>query len=124
MKRLDRILGVIYSIIIFLLFGYIYYHGKGTIDHIIFLPFFVIAIGILGLSISRLFYNQKLDILFKRMVLLTFFTWIVVFLAVWDYQCIQAGEPWMVLLSLPFIGVAIFGFVQLYKDAKEKTIRK
>ena len=124
MKDFDRILNVVYTLILFLFFGYLYYHGKEAVDHIIALPFFAISICMVGSSISRLFYNRKLDILFKRTLFLIFLTWIAVFIAVWDYQCIQAGAPWMVLLSLPIIGVDIFGFVQLYKDAKEKTIRK
>lgn len=95
---------------------------KTPSSKIIFVPFLICSISMVGKSISQIFHKQKLEIIFGKLFTLGFASFFIGFLLVAAYTCIRDKIYDMLIFALPFlfVGIPMIKRKLGYKSQEEK----
>lgn len=90
---------------------------------VIFVPFLICSISMVGKSISQMFQKQKLEMIFGKLFTLGFASFFIGFLLVAAYTCIRDKNYSMLLFTLPFwfVGIPMIKRKLGYKKQEENS---
>lgn len=98
----------------------LYFMVKSSSPKLIFIPFLICSISMMGKSIARILEKKRMEIVFSKLFVLGFLLFFIGFLAVAAYVSVRDKNYSLLICSIPFWIAGVFLIRKKLLDRKEK----